>query len=109
MVYFYICAFITAASAFTSFGFSAVALRSAKGESRSTAMYAAARSIALALVSLVPFFYHAEPFLVAVAVIMILVQAIDAAIGWRLRSNLKTFGPAATSLANLSALVLLLR
>ena len=109
MVSFYVCAIITAASAFTSFGFSVMALRLAKDESYNNAMYAAARSVALALISLVPFFYHATAFLAAIALIMILVQAIDAVIGVRIRSALKTFGPAATAFFNLLALVWLLR
>jgi hypothetical protein len=109
MVSFYVCAVITAASAFTSLGFSIAALAPAHGEARTNAMYTAARSVALAIISLVPFFYQSTPFLMAIALTMIVVQAADALIGVRLRNSLKTYGPATTAVCNLIALLWLLR
>jgi hypothetical protein len=108
MTSFYICSFITAVNAFTSLGFSVqAALLSKHGQT--AVFYAATRSIALAIVSLIPFFYHSKPFLVAVAVTMIIVQTLDSAIGFKIKSLLKTYGPMATALLNLLALVWLLR
>jgi hypothetical protein len=109
MLSFYVCALLTAASAFTSFGFSIAALLSAKGEAHTNTMYAVARSLALALISLVPLFYHAQPFLVAISLAMILVQVFDAFVGTRIRIRHKTFGPAALALANVLALGWLLQ
>ncbi|MDB5179612.1 MAG: hypothetical protein JWN12_244 [Candidatus Saccharibacteria bacterium] len=108
MVSFYVCAIITAGSAFTSFGFSIAALMPAHGETRTNAMYAAARSIALATISLIPFFYQSIPFLMAIALTMIVVQTADAIIGIRLRDNKKTYGPATIAVFNLMALIWLL-
>ncbi|PWB92782.1 hypothetical protein C5689_16640 [Methylosinus sporium] len=69
------------------------------------ALYACARSVALALVSLVPFVTGSAPWLAATACAMIVVQACDAAIGVTIEDRMKTFGPAGTALANLAALI----
>ncbi len=108
MASFYICALITAISAFTSLGFSAQEALSVRNKEQTTALYAASRSIALAIASLIPFFYHSYPLLAAVAVTMIIVQAIDAVIGFKIKNQLKAYGPAATALFNLLALIWLL-
>jgi hypothetical protein len=108
MASYYICVLITIASAFTSLGFSAQAVRAANNEQIS-ALYAATRSVALAIVSLAPLFYHSKPFLVAIAIAMIIIQALDAAIGFTIKNQLKTYGPIATALFNLLALVWLLK
>lgn len=105
---YYICAFITVASAFTSLGFSIVALSATGGESRITALYATSRSVALAFVSLVPFLYVSTPFLAGIASVMIMVQGLDAVIGFRIHNAVKSYGPAVTGLVNLLALVWLL-
>jgi hypothetical protein len=52
---FLICAIVTAISAFISFGFSIAALRST-GDTYVNAMYFSSRSLALAVVSIVPSF-----------------------------------------------------
>jgi hypothetical protein len=107
MVSYYICASITALSAFTSLGFSLQAVLSAKN-GQTTALYAASRSIALAIVSLLPLFGHSTSFLSAIAITMIIVQGVDAGIGFRIKSRLKAYGPLATALFNLLALIWLL-
>jgi hypothetical protein len=107
MLSFYICTFVTVLSAFTSLVFSIQAVRSANNDQTAT-LYATARSIALAIVSLIPFFYHSKPFLSAIAIIMITVQAIDSFIGLKIKSLLKTYGPTVTALLNLLALMWLL-
>lgn len=99
---------MTAVSAYTSLGFSVAAVFAADGEARATAMYASARSVALALASLIPFFYSSTAFLTAIALVMILVQGLDAVIGFRRHETLETFGPATTALLNLLALAWLL-
>jgi hypothetical protein len=107
MVSFYICAFVTALSAFTSLGFSIQAAQPIKNE-KTSALYTAARSFALAMVSLIPFFCHSKPFLTAIALVMIIVQTIDAAIGFKVKSLLKAYGPLMTAIFNLLALIWLL-
>ncbi len=105
---YYVCAFITVASAFTSLGFSIVAISGSSRESRITALYAASRSVALAFVSLVPLLYVSTPFLAGIASVMIVVQGLDAVIGFRIHNAVKSYGPAVTALVNLVALALLM-
>lgn len=105
MLIYYACAVVTAASAFTSLGFSIGAYRNAANSAHNSDMYALSRSSALALVSLLPLTYHSVDVLSAIAIVMIAVQAFDAIIGIKLKDSLKTYGPAMTSLLNLGALV----
>jgi hypothetical protein len=109
MEVFYICAAITAASAFTSLGFSLSAVKQSNGTFRINALYASSRSIALAAVSLIPFLYHSVPFLAGIALTMILVQIFDAIVGIFTHELLKIYGPAMTAVINLGVLVWLLR
>ncbi|WP_206605373.1 MULTISPECIES: hypothetical protein [Methylosinus] len=102
---FLLCASITAVSAMISLGFSIAATFTAAADVRVAALYACARSVALALVSLVPFVTGSAPWLAATACAMIVVQACDAAIGVTIEDRMKTFGPAGTALANLAALI----
>lgn len=105
---FLVCAAITAVSAFISLGFSIRAVVVSAGDTRQTAMYATARSFALAAVAVVPFLGGSRSWLLAVATAMTIVQAIDAWIGWRAHDPLETYGPAGTAIANLAAIVWLL-
>lgn len=102
---FWICAFVTLASAVISFGFSIVALSASNDNSKTNAMYASSRSFALVIASLVAFFYHSIVWLAAISTIMILVQFADAIIGIKTRDNLKTYGPVFTAIINLIALI----
>ncbi|AAT88825.1 hypothetical protein ATY41_12160 [Leifsonia xyli subsp. xyli] len=71
-------------------------------------MYAFARSLALVVVAVIALFTGAVPFVVAIAIAMIIVQGVDAVIGVVIRDRTKTIGPAVTAVANLVALVWLL-
>lgn len=102
---YWICATITAVSAFVSLGYSLVALRSPDGVAATNAMYAFTRSFALAIGATVVLFTQSASWLRAIALAMVLVQAGDAVIGAQLRDRLKTGGPALTAVANLIALV----
>ena len=99
---FTVCALVTAVSAFISLGFSLAAARAPGG---AIALYSCARSIALALISVIPFLNGSVGWLEAIAVCMVIVQALDAAIGVVIRDRMKTFGPAGTAAANLAALL----
>jgi hypothetical protein len=92
-----------------SLGFSIAAALKTANEARTMALYACARSLALALVSVVPFFTVSTSWLQAIAYSMIIVQACDAAIGVTIKDRMKTYGPAATALLNLAAVSWLLR
>lgn len=108
MINYYLCALVTFASAFTSLGFSIAAYRNVNNSTRISEMYTLSRSFALALASVIPIIYHTVQWLSAIAIIMIIVQAIDAYIGVKLKDLLKTYGPAMTSLLNLCAFVWLI-
>jgi hypothetical protein len=105
MIEFSVCLAITVLSALVSLGFSIAAVMKSAGQTRTTACYAAARSLSFALLSLVPALTGSHVWLQAVAVGMIIVQACDAAIGVSIRDRMKTYGPAGTALATLIALV----
>ena len=105
---FLFCAFITAVSAVVSLGFSIAAAFNRANEARSIALYTCARSVALALVSAVPFFTGSTPWLQAIACSVIIVKGCDAAIGVMIKDRMKTFGPAGTALLNLAAMIWLL-
>ena len=105
---FFVCASITAISAIVSLGFSVAAVLAEAGQARVMALYGCARSLPLAIVSLVPFLTGSLAGLEAIAGVMIVVQGCDAAIGVFIRDQMKTFGPAAIALTNLAALIWLL-
>jgi hypothetical protein len=105
---FLVCAAVTAVSAFVSLGFSIASVPGANGQTRTLALYTCARSTAFAIVSLVPFATGWRLWLEAVAVGMIILQALDAGVGVAIRDRMKTFGPAAIAVTNLAALVWLI-
>jgi hypothetical protein len=71
-------------------------------------MYALSRSVALAAVSLVALISQTRSSLLTIALAMVIVQALDAAVGGTIRDRMKTFGPALLGALNLVALVWLL-
>jgi hypothetical protein len=106
---FIFCASITAISAIISLVFSIAAAPGVNGTARIMALYACARSMALAIASAVPFLTGSTEWLQAVAWSMIIVQACDAVIGTAIKDRMKTFGPAGTALLNLAAVIWLIR
>jgi hypothetical protein len=101
----WVCAGVSATSAFVSLGFSIAAVRA---ERIDTARYAVARSSALAVVAIVAFFVAAVGFVAAIALAMIVVQFSDAVIGARARDVIKAIGPAALAVITLGALIWML-
>ena len=102
---FLVCATVTAISAFVSLGFSIASVPRANGQIRTLALYTCARSLAFAIISVVPFATGWSLWLEAVAVGMTLLQALDAGVGVTIKDRMKTFGPAAMAVTNLAALV----
>src|SRR4029078_8933686 len=91
---FIFCASITAISAIISLGFSIAAALGATGAARTMALYACARSMALMIVSAVPFLTGSTGWLQAMAWSMIIVQACDAVIGTTIQDPKKIYRPA---------------
>ena len=106
--YFWVCAFITVASALTSAGFSIAALN-ASGDAYVNAMYAASRSLSLAFVSIVVVFLRSRTGLMALSAVMVLVQSGDALIGAIDHDLLKAFGPAFLALLTAGALIAVMK
>ena len=105
---YWVCAIITAVSAAVSFGFSVAALRGGSKETLIASRYAAARSLALFAVALFALFTASVPFVTAVAIAMVIVQAADAVVGVSIRDRMKTIGPAVITVVNLAALIWML-
>lgn len=105
---FWLCAAVTVASALTSAGFSLAAL-SSSGDAHVNAMYAAARSLSVALVCLAVVLVRSRVGLITLSVIMVLVQGGDAVIGAINHDPMKTFGPAFLALVTVAVLLPLLR
>ena len=105
---FLVCATVTAVSAFVSLGFSIAAVPGANGQIRTLALDTCARSIAFAIICVVPFATGWSLWLGAVAVGMIILQVLDAGVGVAISDRKKTFGPAAIAITNLAALVWLI-
>lgn len=105
---FWLCAVPTLLNAFTSAGFSIIAL-SSSGDAHLNAMYGASRSITLALVALLVVLLRNKPGLLVVALIMVGVQAGDAVIGAINHDPMKTYGPAFLAIITLAGLVALFR
>lgn len=106
---FIICASITAISAVISLGFSIEASLRATDDTRTMALYAGVRSVALVIASAVSFLTGSTGWLQATACCMIIVQACDAIIGAMIKDRMKTYGPAGTALLNLAALIWLIQ
>jgi len=87
-----------------NFGFSIEAFikaKSVKSGAYTNAMYSMSRSFALAFSSFIPFFFYSISYLSAISIIMIIVQALDAIIGFKISNKFKTYGPMLTSIGNL--------
>ena len=89
---FLVCATVTAVSALVSLGFSIASVPGTNGQTRTLALYTCARSIAFAIISVVPLATGWSLWLEAVAVGMIILQVLDAGVGVTIRDPKKTFG-----------------
>ncbi|BDZ40475.1 hypothetical protein [Microbacterium suwonense] len=99
-------AIVTLISTAPSLFFSAVEMRSTDPKTRVIAQYTTARSLALFLLAIVPLCGRFDGWLLAIAVAMLIVQAIDGAIALRARSAgmgtplVNIIGPFATAVAS---------
>jgi hypothetical protein len=103
---FWICAIVTLVSAVVSVSFSVAALIGVARQDQ-YAMYAASRSIALAIATLACIGARSRNGVMVLALTMGLVQGLDALIGLVVHDPLKTYGPLALSVAGLASLIAL--
>src|ERR1700688_1848990 len=105
---FWICATITAISAFVSASFSVAGLLG-PGVHNSFALYAASRNIAIPLVVLIFLGLRSRGGIAAMALTMSLIQSFDAVIGIILHDASKTYGPLCLALIGFVSVAFLLR
>src|SRR5437660_12688809 len=94
---------------FASLPTSDIAALSSAGDADINAMYAASRSLPLALASVLVVLARSRTGLLTVAFVMALVQAVDAVIGAIEHHTIKTLGPAFLALVTVAALIALWR
>lgn len=99
-----LCALFTLISAGVSFGYSVMSVRAPAIEAR----YALVRSTTLLVLPIVALTGDRPDWLVAAAVVLVLIQAGDAVVGLGTRDRIKIIGPAVTALVNLALLVVYL-
>ncbi len=73
------------------------------------ALYAASRSVALVLTVLSVAIFRSKPVLIVLALVMTVVQGLDAFIGLATQDVLKTVGPAGLAIITIIAIVALTR
>lgn len=105
---FWLCAAITIVSAMTSLGFSLVAVAN-PGQDQGLTLYAASRSVALAVAIVFAIVLHSRTLLIGLAFTMSGVQAMDSIIGIVTHDLTKTIGPAVFAIVNSLAATALLR
>jgi hypothetical protein len=105
---FWTCTIITAISALVSAGFSVAGLFGPSG-SDSIERYAASRSVALLIAVLCCIGFRSRIGIAALALVMSLVQGFDGLISALAHDPAKTYGPFVFAIANLAALLWLLR
>jgi len=98
-------AIITVISAIPSLYFSSVEVRNPQRAAREIAWYTTARSAALLVLAVVPLCGRFDGWLLAVAVAMIIVQALDGAIGLTRGKPLHVIGPFITVVVHVAALI----
>ncbi|CAC7000164.1 membrane protein [Staphylococcus aureus] len=98
---YFVLAIFTIISASVSLGYSIQACASSHNIN---AYYALSRSLPL-IFSLV---IHSAIFLITISIAMILVQFLDAIVGYKSKDGFKTYGPLATSVVNLILLIVFL-
>jgi hypothetical protein len=105
---FFVCLVVTSISAVVSLGFSLVAVVATEDQARDMALYAAARSLAFLVLAAVPWLTGSYSWLLAGGWGMVLVQGLDAGIGRRAGDRFRTWGPAATSVVGVVAVIWLM-
>ncbi|CXW07650.1 membrane protein [Staphylococcus aureus] len=102
---YFVLAIFTLISASVSLGYSIQACASSHNIN---AYYALSRSLPLFLLAIFSLVIHSAIFLITISIAMILVQFLDAIVGYKSKDVFKTYGPLATSVVNLILLIVFL-
>ena len=100
---YYITAVLTLISATMGVLFSVAFIRKEKGSSRTNALYMFARSFALLISAIIPFFINSIQILS-----MTIVQIVDGFIGIAIKNRIQTFGPFMLAVCHSICLLILL-
>ncbi|HDE4801922.1 TPA: hypothetical protein PDC52_000232 [Staphylococcus aureus] len=102
---YFVLAIFTIISASVSLGYS---IQSCASSHNINAYYALSRSLPLFLLAIFSLVIHSAIFLITISIAMILVQFLDAIVGYKSEDVFKTYGPLATSVVNLILLIVFL-
>lgn len=105
---YYITAILTFISATMGVLFSIGFIRNEKGNSQVNALYMFARSFALLMLTVIPFFINSTQMLAIATAAMCIVQMIDGFIGIAIKNLFQTFGPFMLAVCHSICLLLLL-
>ena len=105
---FYLCASVTCLNALTSVGFS-LAILMGQPLMEAAAMYAVARSVPLALAALIATARRSHSGIVVLGLLLALIQACDAIVGWVSHDAGKTIGPLVLAVLTLVTVIIFLR
>jgi hypothetical protein len=103
---YWLCFGVTAASSLISLGFSLAALMAPTGKDI-YARYAASRSVALVAAVILSAFLSSVPVVFVLAIVMTVVQVLDAVIGVQQRDLRKTIGPVVLAVLTLVTAIIL--
>ena len=105
---YYITAVLTLISTTMGVLFSVAFIRKEKGSSRTNALYMFARSFALLISAIIPFFINSIQILSIVTAAMTIVQIVDGFIGIAIKNRIQTFGPFMLAVCHSICLLILL-
>ena len=105
---YYITAVLTLISAAMGVLFSIAFIRNETGNSRINALYMFARSLALLISAIVPFFINSIQILSIITAAMGIVQIVDGFIGIAIKNHIQTFGPFMLAVCHSICLLILL-
>ena len=79
-----------------------------KNTERENALYMFARSAAIVCVSVLTLLFKSNMLLMVITIAMLIIQAIDCAIGFYIKNRMKTFGPLIMALAHVVCVILII-
>lgn len=103
-----LCATLTLISALLGVGFAVKSVRTGERACRINGAYTLARSLALAVLALLPYLIRSRGSLMVATGTMLVVQTADALVGVWIRDRMRTVGPGIMALCHLACLLVLM-
>lgn len=105
---FYLVACIDLISAVLGLLFSIGAVRIGKNAERENALYMFARSTAVVCAAVLTLLFKSNILLMVITSVMLIIQAIDCAVGFYIKKRMRTIGPFIMALIHAGCMVLLI-